>query len=73
LEALEDHFGADDVDQDGRLRIFRANRPAFETMARTKYLSWPVEEPGSVLVRTQDVDKLRQEMPPGSCRHDKRA
>jgi hypothetical protein len=70
-EALEDHFGADGVDQDGRLKIFRANRSMFEKMARTKYLSWPVEDIGSVLIRTDDVPDLHREMPPGSYKHDK--
>ena len=54
-EALEDHFGADGADQDGRLEIFRKNRSTFENMARTKYLTWPVEEIGSVLIKTDDV------------------
>ncbi|MGH6900722.1 MAG: DUF1488 domain-containing protein, partial [Geminicoccaceae bacterium] len=71
-DALEDHFGADGVDQHGRLKIFRANRSTFEKMARTKYLTWPVEDAGSVLIKTDDVDKLRQKMPSGSHRHDKR-
>jgi hypothetical protein len=64
-EALEDHFGADGVDQDGRLKIFRANRSTFERMARTKYLTWPVEDVGGVLIKTDDVDKLREEKPSG--------
>lgn len=71
-EALEDHFNADRADRDGRLKIFRDDRSTFEKMARTKYLTWPVEDPGSVLVKTDDVDKLRHEMPAGSHRHDKR-
>lgn len=66
LEALEDHFGADATDQDGRLEILRAYRSTFEKMARTKYLSWPVEDVGGVLLGTDDVDKLRQKMPAGS-------
>jgi hypothetical protein len=72
LEAFEDHFGADGVGQDARLKIFRANRSTFENMARTKYLTWPVEDPGSVLVTSDDVDRLRQEMPSGSYRQRKR-
>jgi hypothetical protein len=38
-EALEDHFGADGVDQGGRLKIVRASRSMFERMARKKDLS----------------------------------
>jgi hypothetical protein len=71
-EALEDHFGADGVDRDGRLKIFRAHRSTFEEMARTKYMTWPVQDVGSVLIKTDDVDKLRQEDPPGSYKRDKR-
>ncbi len=67
-EALEDHFATEDLDADGRLRIVRAHRSTFEQMARTKYMTWPVEAPGSVLVETGDVDKLRKEMPSGSKR-----
>ena len=32
-----------------------------ELIARTKYLSWPVEEPGAVLIKTTDVPKLLKE------------
>jgi hypothetical protein len=62
-EALEDHFDADAVDHRGKLRIFRTHRSEFERMARTKYLSWPVEDVGSVLITTEDVGKLRQTKP----------
>jgi hypothetical protein len=59
-EALDDHFGADGLDQKGRLEQFRKNRDIIEEMARIKYLEWPVEEPGSVLLKTLDVDKLKK-------------
>lgn len=59
-EALEDHFGANDLDKAGRLEKFRANRETIELMLQTKYLSWPVEEIGSVLIKSADVAKLRQ-------------
>ena len=65
-EALEDHFDADGVNQDASLKIFRANRSTFEKMARMKYLTWPVEDVGSVLIKTDDVDKLRQGIPAGA-------
>ncbi|MGO8920831.1 MAG: GSU2403 family nucleotidyltransferase fold protein [Stellaceae bacterium] len=58
-EALEDHFGADDLDKAGRLRTFHDNRQAIEQLARAKYLSWPVEEIGSVLLRSGDIPELR--------------
>jgi hypothetical protein len=64
-EALADYFGADGADQDGR-RVFRSNRSTFEKMARTKCSSWPVEDPGSVLVKTDEVAMLGQQLPSGS-------
>jgi len=56
-EALEDHFDADDH-KEGRVQKARENRSLIERMARTKFLSWPVEEPEAVLIRTEDVPKL---------------
>jgi len=63
-EALADHFGANDVGQDGRVQKFLENRSTIERMARTKYLTWPVEQPGTVLIKTTDVPKLQKELPP---------
>jgi len=60
-EALADHFGANGLGQDGRVQKFLENRNTIERMARTKYLSWPVEEPGTVLLKTTDVPKLQKE------------
>jgi hypothetical protein len=57
-EALDDHFGADGLDQKGKVGKFLENRSIIERMARIKYLSWPVEEPGQVLIRTIEVPKL---------------
>ena len=57
-EALEDHFGADGMDREGLLRVFRDRRSAIERLARTKYLFRPVEESGGVLIRTEDVADL---------------
>ncbi len=61
-EALEDHFGADGLGEEGRVASFLKNRSKIERMARTKYLSWPVEEPGAVLVKTMDIGKLMTEI-----------
>jgi hypothetical protein len=58
-ETLDDHFGADRLDREGRIECFRRNRAAIENMLRTKYISWPVEEPGAVLLKTADVPRLR--------------
>lgn len=59
-EALEDHFDADDLDKDGRLRKFRDHREEIEALARTKYLEFPVEEFGRILIRTIEVADLRK-------------
>lgn len=58
-EALEDHFGADGLDREGRLRRFRENRETIERLLANKYLTWPVEDVGSVLIKSDDVDGLR--------------
>jgi hypothetical protein len=60
-EALDDHFGTDGLDQKGRVEAFQKNRSRIELMARAKYLSWPIEEPGTVLIKTMDVPRLLQE------------
>jgi hypothetical protein len=57
-EALEDHFGADGRDKEGRLARFHSNRSKIQRMVKVKYLSWPVEEPETLLLTTTDVEKL---------------
>jgi hypothetical protein len=57
-EALDDHFGTDGLDNAGRVQTFQRNRSKFESMVRRKYLSWPVEEPQYLLVKTMDVKRL---------------
>jgi hypothetical protein len=57
-ETLEDHFDADNLDKPGRLEAFQKNRSKIEQLIRTKYLSWPVEDPETVLLKTLDVEKL---------------
>jgi hypothetical protein len=59
-EALEDYFGADNLDRAGRLEAFHQNRSEIEGMLRTMYLTWPVETVGSVLLATADVERLRK-------------
>ena len=56
--ALDDHFGTDHLDKEGRLDTFREKRSLIEGMARTKYLFWEIEEPDQVLIKTSDVRKL---------------
>ena len=57
-EALDDHFGTDGLDNAGRVEAFQRNRSKFERLVRRKFLSWPVEEPQHVLVKTMDVERL---------------
>ena len=59
-EALEDHFGVDGQGKEGRLASYHSNRSIIERMARTKYLSSPVEEAESVLLTTGDVETLEK-------------
>jgi hypothetical protein len=59
-ETLDDHFGADGLGQEGRVECFLKNRSKIERMARTKYLSWPIEEPNAVLIRSVDAQKLME-------------
>jgi hypothetical protein len=57
-ETMEDHFGANGLDREGRVEAFLKNRSTIERLIRTKYLSWPVEETEAVLLGTIDVEKL---------------
>jgi len=59
-EALADYFGTTGLDQKGRIEAFLKNRSAIEHLARTKYLSWPIEDLGAVLIKTMDVPELRK-------------
>ena len=60
-EALEHHFGADNLDKGGRLEVFRENRSQLERMAQVKFLDWPIEDPELVLIKTMDVEKLTRD------------
>ena len=59
-ETLDDHFGADGLGQEGRVECFLKNRSKIEHMARTKYISWPIEEPNVLLIRSADAQKLME-------------
>lgn len=63
-EALEDHFGANDLTKEGRLDVFRKHRREIEEMACIVYLDRPVPADGAVLIRTADVAELRQQLKP---------
>ena len=58
-EALSDHFGARGPDREAYLRAVRENRAALEDLARSKYLTAPVEDADSVLVTSKDVEAAR--------------
>jgi hypothetical protein len=53
-EALDDDFGGDGKD---KLEVFRANRLAIEQEARRKYLAGRREADGSILIRTEDLQR----------------
>ena len=68
-EALDDHFGTAGTSgrtKEERLEAFRKNRSTIERMARHKYLFWPVEEIEAVLIKTEDIPKLRNAIAPES-------
>jgi hypothetical protein len=56
-EALDDHYRTNTTQE--RVAKFLENRSAIEKMAREKYLRWPIEEPDAVLIRADDVQKLK--------------
>jgi hypothetical protein len=58
-EALDDHFDADGLDKEGRLRQYREHREQIEQIAQLKYLERSIEEIGAVLIKTADVPDLR--------------
>jgi len=58
-ETLADYFDAGNRGNNARVEAFLGNRSQIERLLRTKYLSWPVEEPETVLLKTMDVEKLR--------------
>jgi hypothetical protein len=60
-EALDDHFGTDGLDKIGRIKKVHDDFSKIERITRTKFLSWPVEEPEAVLIRTAEVPQLLKE------------
>jgi hypothetical protein len=56
---LEDHYGADGLDKVGRIRKLQENRREIEALIREKYLHAPVEEPGMIILKTLDIERLR--------------
>lgn len=58
-EALDDHFGSDGLDRRGRIEAFQKHRSDIERLVRTKYLTRPIEQTGEVLLKTGDIEELR--------------
>lgn len=61
-ETLDDHFGTDRKSDDERVAAVSRNRSKIEAMLREKYLNWPVDEPGVVILATLDVEKLSKRL-----------
>jgi hypothetical protein len=61
-EVLEDHYEADGLDGSGRVRKLVDNRRQIEALIREKYLRHPIEDSGSVVLRTAEVEGLRAEI-----------
>jgi hypothetical protein len=59
-EALEDHFGAGDAGRSHLLQKFVDSREFIQRLCRQKYLYSPIEEPGTVLLKSEEVPKLRK-------------
>lgn len=53
-EAFDDHFHGDGKN---KLEVFRRNRATIESEARRKYLAGRSERDGSVLIRTEDLER----------------
>jgi hypothetical protein len=61
-EVLDDQYGTDRMTGPQRAARALERRAELEALARRKYLGWAVEVPGVVLIRTDDVEKLRAEI-----------
>ena len=58
IHSREDHFGADNATSNDRVEAVRRNRSAIERLLRVKYLSRPVQEAETVLLKTSDFEDL---------------
>ena len=59
-EALDDHFGADGLGKQERLKLFRRHRAEIQEIAKAIYLHKPVSAENLVLITTEDVSYLRR-------------
>jgi len=56
---LEDHYGADGLGREGRIKKLQDNRREIEALIREKYLHDPVEESGTIILKTLEIERLR--------------
>lgn len=61
-EALRDHFGVKGSDPRDYVAKVEEHLSLFEKMAREKYRTCPIEEPGMVLLRQEDIRGLLSEV-----------
>jgi hypothetical protein len=59
-EALDDWFGAEGKEPEGRMKAFRDHRADIQAMARQVYLNDPVPADGTVLITTSAVPRLKE-------------
>ncbi|MEK7361317.1 MAG: hypothetical protein AAB133_04470, partial [Pseudomonadota bacterium] len=65
-EALSDYIRASGLNPKSQIEIFLKNRSTIERLTRTKYLSHPIEEPGTVLIKTEDMPMKETSSPQNS-------
>ena len=65
-EALSDYIRASGLSPKSQIEIFLKNRSTIERLTRTKYLSHPIEEPGTVLIKTEDMPMKETSSPQNS-------
>jgi hypothetical protein len=56
---LEDHYGAEELGKEGRVKKLQDNRQEIEALIREKYLHDPVEESGTIILKTLEIERLR--------------
>ncbi|MGZ3339810.1 MAG: GSU2403 family nucleotidyltransferase fold protein [Reyranella sp.] len=56
---LEDHYGAEGLGKEGRIKKLQDNRQEIEALIREKYLHDPVEESGTIVLKTLEIERLR--------------
>lgn len=65
-EALSDYIRASGLSPKDQIEIFLKNRSTIERLTRTKYLSHSIEEPGTLLIKTEDMPMKETSSPQNS-------